>query len=331
MKEQDKDLMERYIYQVIKRLDKNQRDEIALELRELIEEMAEDSTMEQVLEKLGEPAVFARQYRDGKDYLIGPEYYDNYIWVMKIVLICVLASVAVSAVISCMLNGNWRELPKDMLGEAVFSLAASIGFVTLVFTVMEHQQVKVDIGKGAWEPKQLEPLPDKKALISRSDSIVSLVFIVLFGGVLVLAPQMLGAYVFDGGEFVRSIPILNLEKWNVILPVLLPGLFIGFVDEMIRLVSGRYCKVVMISNIISNIIQLVLSIIALKVLPFWNPDFLEDVRQAFDRKAASKGDIFFYYGTDLFSNIVLGIMCIAMLCEVGITIYKSIRYGNDKI
>lgn len=331
MKEQDKDLMERYIYQVVKRVDKNQRDEITLELRELIEEMAEESGMEQALEKLGEPAVFARQYRDGKDYLIGPEYYDNYIWVMKIVWICVLASVTVSAVISCMANGNWQELMGDVIGNAIFAMASSLGIVTVVFAVMERQQVKINIEKKIWNPRELEPLPDKKVLISRSDSIASLVFIVLFGGLLVLAPQMLGAYVFEEGEFVRSIPLLNLEQWSMILPVLLPGLFICFVDEMVRLAAGRYCRAVMFSNITANAVQLVLAIIVLKVLPVWNPNFLEEVRQAFDRNITSKGDIFFYYGTDMFSNIILVIMCIAMFCEVGNTIYKTIRYGGNKI
>ena len=65
MSDRDRELMERYIYQVVKRLPKDQRAEVALELRELIGDMAESGdAMEEVLTQLGDPAEFAEKYQD---------------------------------------------------------------------------------------------------------------------------------------------------------------------------------------------------------------------------------------------------------------------------
>ena len=68
MTREDTDLMERYIYQVVRRLPKEQREDVTLELRELISDMMEkNDSMEAVLTELGDPAEFARSYRgDGK-------------------------------------------------------------------------------------------------------------------------------------------------------------------------------------------------------------------------------------------------------------------------
>ena len=63
----DKELMGRYIYQVIRRLSRAQRDEVRMELEELISDMyADKGSMETVLTQLGDPAEFAKQYQKRK-------------------------------------------------------------------------------------------------------------------------------------------------------------------------------------------------------------------------------------------------------------------------
>ena len=74
----EKDYMDRYIYQVIRRLPKAQREEVRMELEELISDMYTDKgSMEEVLTELGDPAEFAKQYQSDQRYLIGPEYFDT--------------------------------------------------------------------------------------------------------------------------------------------------------------------------------------------------------------------------------------------------------------
>src|SRR5690554_2970853 len=86
-------LIERYIYAVTKRLPENQRKEIEIELRSLIDDMImsksdepNEAIIKEALLELGDPAELADQYRDKKRYLIGPDYIDQYFFVLKIVL-----------------------------------------------------------------------------------------------------------------------------------------------------------------------------------------------------------------------------------------------------
>ena len=100
MTSMDRELMERYIYQVVRRLPREQRREVSLELQELISDMADVAgSMEEALEKLGNPAEFAKKYQDDTHHLIGPEYYDTYLWFLKIVLLCTLIPIVDVSVI----------------------------------------------------------------------------------------------------------------------------------------------------------------------------------------------------------------------------------------
>lgn len=347
MNEKDRELMERYIYEVTRRLPGDQREETAMELRELIGDMTEDSSMDEVLRKLGDPVLFARKYRNENRYLIGPEYYDNYEWVMKIVGIAVIMSGIVSAIVQTVLTSTWGTgMIEDLIGDLVISCVGAFGLVTLIFAVLERQHVKVDLknerkwsvgelekepvmGRIKWTPDQLSPVPDKRGLISRSESVVSVVFAVILGGLLIFAPFLLGAYVFEEDEFVKTIPLFNLNRWNIILPVLLLGLLLGFIDDLIRLVKGCYCRMVMVSSIVSGSLQILTAIVLLKVLPLWNPVFMEEVKTEFGYTRLARWDLMSKYGTDLFSDIILAILLLIYFFEIGNTIYKTIRYGTD--
>ena len=99
----EKEYMDRYIYQVIRRLPKAQRDEVRMELEELISDMYTDKgSMEEVLTELGDPAEFAKQYQIDQRYLIGPEYFDTYLWFVKVVLICAAIPILVISLINAM-------------------------------------------------------------------------------------------------------------------------------------------------------------------------------------------------------------------------------------
>lgn len=336
-------MKERYIYQVIRRLPKEQREEIKMELEELIDDMCENDTIEHVLEKLGDPEEFAKKYRNENSYVIGPKYYDTYIWVLKVALICTAISAVCASVINGIVTWNWKsegistvvniiaEITANAIGDGIISLCVVFGVVTLIFALMERQNVKLkEKQPQIWKPEQLAPIPDKKSVISRSDCVIGMVFILLFGGILLFAPELLGAYVFENKEYVKSIPIFNLEKWSLILPFLIAVFLLAFVDEMVQLVTGYYCKAVMVSNIITGVLQIILAVIILKVFPFWNPDFAKECAESFGREFSSKGDLMHYWGTNLISNVVLAGIVIITLCEMGVIIYRTLKFGIEK-
>lgn len=84
------DLIDAYIYEVTRRIAKNKRNAIELELKSTIEDMLPDNYSElevkEVLLKLGDPAKLAVNYQDGPKYLIGPELYNTYIQTIKLII-----------------------------------------------------------------------------------------------------------------------------------------------------------------------------------------------------------------------------------------------------
>lgn len=346
MKNQEQDLMDRYIYDVVRRLPKTQREDIKMELEELIGDMYEarnpDNSMEQLLESLGDPMDFAKQYRDDSKCLISPEYYDDYCWLMKIVFLVIGLSAVVSFLIQAIvgetsLSECFRNAVKTLAGGGMSAFVS----ITITFALLEHQKVKVDLrkiwedskgGKGfqkeGWIPKYLPPIPHKKALISRGDSIVGIVFMVIFCCLLISLPLRvdLGISQHSGTKIVSP---FNMEIWHLILPLILLSFGLELVAEVIKLIAGRYCKKVMVSGIVNGVIQIIIGFLLLKGMPFFNPDFLSILEQEGVIDFENKWDFMNYWNTGTFTNIILAIMVILSLSEMAHLIYKTTRYGSD--
>lgn len=339
MTEADRELMQRYIYQVVRRLAKDQREETARELEELITDMAEQKGMEEALKELGDPAVFAQKYREEPAWVIGPEYAEDYRWLLKIVLAAVALSVIISGVVQGLLQGDGMRIATDVVSSAVMGALSAVGAVTVLFMILEKRKIRVDFrkefgmseGENAerrkWIPMFLPPIPDSRAEIKRSDEAVNLIFEALLAGLMIFAPWLFGAYVFEDGTFIRTIPIINLEQWNILLPVLLISLAAGFADDVVRLICGCYCRTVLIVCLVSGAVQAVFAWILLKALPFFNPSFVQELRQEFGWQG-SKGDLLTLYGMGRLETIVLLVIWACILIEMGVTVYKTIRYGE---
>ncbi len=359
MTDREQEMMERYIYQVTRRLPGDQRKETALELQELIGDMMEEKEMsvEEVLTKLGDPALLAERYQDITHCLIGPEYYDIYLWFVKVVLLCSAIPVLIAEIADIIRGegaayefaGQANTVVSVIYGivsvvpEVLTAGLTAFGAVTLVFVIMERQKVKLekkqerawqvsDLGEPAkrkrtgWTPGELTPVPDPKARISRGDCIVEIVFTVIFCVLLIFAPHFFSA-VCREGEKVVFIPIFNLEQWKVVLPLFVLCLFVGLADNVVRLAVGIYGKAVLISSLICNGISLVLAVILLKVLPFWNPDFGKELAGYAGRKEEALRFLTRWDGSTA-SDILLAVILFAILLDVGTVVYKTLRYGK---
>ncbi len=356
----EKDMIARYIYEVTKRVPQETQQEISLELQSLIEDMCteEGISVEEVLQKLGDPAEFAKRYRGDNNYLIGPDYYDNYLWVIKIAFIGIAISAVISAIIQGItdINGSmdtsswinfftnfFTNFLAELFATAINGTCSMVGIVTIIFAVLEWKKVKVSIKPESkwtvdelsknvtpvksWTPNSLPPIPDKRAVIRRGDSVFSIIFITVFATLLLLVPQLFGAFHYDGNTLKSIACVFNLKEWDRIAPLLVLTLFICLVDEIIKLVTGYYCKPVMYSSIICNSLQLIGAVILLKFLPFWNPDFAGTLQEIAGITQFSDGDILSYWGTEAFNNMLLAFIFIISFLETGEAIYKTRKYS----
>lgn len=275
-------------------------------------------------------------------------YFDNYIWLLRIVLICTAAGSFAAGMIEAVRSGVEQEsvmqavmvtvargLPGGLLNVAAACLSA-FGAVTLIFAILERQSINLS-GRGgqrsdtahlagetdAWTPAALEPLPHKKAVISRGDNVVGIVFILIFGMLLIFAPGLFSAMHWENGVL-EAVPLFNFEQWNRILPVFVLSLAVGLVDEIVQLIAGRYCKAVLFSSVACGAVQLLLSYIVLKVFPLWNPNFAGDVQTMYGAGAWWAE----LWNGDMVSNVLFGFLVLVTLIEVGTTLYKTLRYGD---
>lgn len=346
----EKEMIERYIYEVTKRVPQEMREEIALELQSLITDMREDEdiTVEEVLQKLGNPAEFAKRYNDRPNYLIGPEYYDNYMWVIKLALIGIGISAVVSAIVegiteAANLTDFFIGFFNELIVNAINGVYGVVGIVTIIFGVLEWKKVKVsikpenkwtvgDLSKNAatvksWTPNSLPPVPDKRAVIRRGDSVFSIIFSTVFATLFLLAPNLFGAFHYEGGQLVNFACVFNMDEWSRLAPLLVFSLFIGMLDEIVRLVTGYYCKAVMYSSIICGAIQIACGIVLLKFLPLWNPNFANQLLEYTGKSQFGSSDLLRFWGSDTFNNYILAFICLIACMEIGVAVYKTIRYS----
>lgn len=322
------ELIDRYVYDVTRRLPQAQRADIEKELRTLIDDMlagrgeVKDVTL--ALIELGRPAELAAKYRGTKRYLIGPQVYSVYEMVMKIVLAAVAFGMTLAHVI-----GGITTPPQSVflavagaLGSTGMALVQAFAIVTVIFAVFER------FGKGElwkaedWHPRDLPEVPAGGAVIKKSDPIVALVFSGVFLVVIVAMPWLLGV---GYGLAAPFIPVFNLEVlasavWLIVLMIL-----VGAAKEVLRLIAGRYTVRLAIVVALLNIASLVLVIVVFGSHAIWNADFLTQMQ-------AATGASWFAGETAvacwrLVPTVIVALTAIGLITDTGVTLYRGLAYG----
>lgn len=272
------DTIERYVYQVARRLPGKSRKDIEAELRGLVEDMLEarcgdiapeKKDVDIVLMELGSPAAFAARYGNAEGqprYLVGPSVFPQYLSILKLVLLVVAIGMTVVSVIQTVadagavsgfaLFGMWL---RNILGGA-FSAAA---VVTLIFAVLEWRGVRVDELNRDWLA-ELPPVPRKQDRISRSDCVFGIVATLIFLMLFLAAPRYLA--VFAEGNV---IPIFNMELFPRLLPLVAVSCLLGVCKEIAKLLEGRYTLRLAIGLTAANAVSMALAAVVL-LQPIWN-------------------------------------------------------------
>ncbi|MBP1950174.1 HAAS signaling domain-containing protein [Virgibacillus litoralis] len=290
------EMIERYIYAVTQKLPQSQRADIAKELRSLIQDMldervvdreANDQDVEEVLLDLGSPKQLAQRYRGVNKYLIGPEFYDSYISLLKIVSLSIVVAMGVIFAIQFIFDPTGFF---DYLGGFIASLVTVIpqGFawVTVGFICIEYfggvKAEDIKLGKE-WRPSEIPPIPETKRQIKRSEPIVSIIFYVIVIMMFLFSNRFFGIFVFEvdqDGRFSTVVPFLNEATFSNYLPFIILVLGLSIFKEALKLISGKWTfNLVLYSTFINAITFVVVSIMIMSQ-SFWNPDFMFDLVQA---------------------------------------------------
>ena len=326
-------MIDRYVYDVTRRLPKNQREDIDAELRGLIEDMLEERSpqpakadLEAVLIELGRPSALAAKYRGSKRFLIGPELFDVYFLVLKIVSIATAFGITVALIVGLIASppsSFWTTFG-SYFASIVSGVVQAFAYVTLVFAIIERfASKKEETMKDNWKPLDLPEIPKSKARIKISEPIAGLIFLVIALLIVNLAPEFFGIYSFD--QSVSVTPIFNLEVFRCMLILIDIMIGLDILKEMMRLMSGKYTLQLAIGVTAINVVSIILVIMVFLPPAIWNQNFVSELLKTTDTTWAEMAK--FEYWWLIIPKIFVGITIFGKSVEI---ITNFVRRGKKR-
>lgn len=328
------DLVNRYIYAVTKGLPATQREDIEKELRGLIDDMLAESAgdsqptqkdAEAVLLELGEPSQLADRYRESKRYLIGPDKFDLYLKILKIVLAAVTFGVTVALVIRCLVDPptNVAQILGEIISTVISAGFSAFTWVTVIFAIAErldnpvlHSRVQQE-----WKPSQLPPVPSKTSVIKPHEPILGIIFGVLFLILFYFGSYLLGAYIANEGQGTTFIPIFATEVLRKSMPAIIILCCLGIAKECAKLIIGRWTLGLAFIHTVCNVAYLILFIMVFGDPHIWNQGFMDQLMEAMGRRAEANLAAMWHGFTKSFVWIVV----LITILETGVALYKSLK------
>ncbi|HEU5199868.1 MAG TPA: hypothetical protein VFU32_09535 [Ktedonobacterales bacterium] len=332
-------MIDRYIYAVTRRLPEQQREDIAKELRSLIDDLlaervgaheATEEDVEMVLAELGEPAKLAAKYAGRPRYIIGPELYDTYLALLKVVLPAVAFAMLLAMTI------RYAAAPPQSFGQIFGYLSGTFlwtplsvviqvfAWLTVFFALIERSMGESRVARARqaeWKPADLPEVPAQDATIKRSGPIASMVLWVLGFLVFTFATGQFGLFLFTS----HGAPIL-LFRPNVLgvaLPLIDLCFAIGLIKESIKLAFGRYTlRLALISTALSGV-SLLLALVVFSQFSFWNQDFLQQLAQVFHFTLPTGFDA--AQAVLISARVLLGLIIFAFVLEMTVTWVGTVR------
>ncbi len=220
-------LLDRYLFQVGRFLNKKEKEDTLNELKSLIldqldERLAkgieEEQALHDILKEFGEPRVVAYRYKNTKPLM--SEGLEAVMWVIiKNVAIFVPIAILLGKTMA-FINSASSFTVMDVLLMWAYSIPSllnavilSCGTIFFVFLMIErYSEADVRLEVHEFEPKALPPLPKKVFTVSIVEAVITIIGTVLFLYILNLQPGLISIK-HEG----TSIPVLN-QNFETILP-----------------------------------------------------------------------------------------------------------------
>ncbi len=245
-----KKYIERYIYDVTRRLPKEIQEDVEKELNsniyDMLPENPTEADIDKVLHDLGSPRKIANNYKEDKRYVISPLYYDDYIRVLKLVAIIVGVISLVIGAIDSIIGVNEPTILESIgyifsriVGDLVSSLISVFFFVTLIFWAIDHKNIGDKLED--WKLKDLPDLPSLKVTrIPKTNAMIGLMFHTIFSVIFIV---FLLKYVSVTGWYNNDIylaPFFNKNVTDQFVIFFIASAIIGFFVYIVQLYAGEW-------------------------------------------------------------------------------------------
>jgi len=344
-------LIERYIYAVVRHLPEADRAEVSAELTSLIGDMLDercgaitptDKDVRVVLTELGSPQEVAVQYSGAQQQaLISGVYFLTYKRILKIVLPIVAIAMPAVVLLSLLDEGTLSsfsanpnlfigQLFGSLFGGTLEGLVQAFAFITIGFAIVERRRASIaELNEGPDSAtsdflSSLPEIPKKKERIPWIEPLAGIIFSVLFLIVLLGFPQILGGW-FEG---VGWVPVLQT---SVIRSLWLPigvWAFLGIVKEIVRLVEGRYTWLVALVTVIVNVLILGCVLFVVLHANLMNPAFIAQMELAL---AGQEGASFVMTALRWYNLVLLAPVLFALVVDSISAIVKAVMYDSGRL
>ncbi|MCL1998544.1 MAG: hypothetical protein FWG65_07245 [Turicibacter sp.] len=319
-KKGQEDLIERYIYDTVRRLPESERTEVMLELRANIADMLPESAamqnVQETLIQLGSPQSLANQYQPPR-YLISPLLYDTYIQVLKMV-VAIVATVAA-------VGGAVAGIPSisNMIGGAVWTglqgaLQAAF-WTTIGFVIAEKSGY---VGEE-WNIAALSNLPKIPTTtdgnISKISSVVGIFLSVIFTIGCIYWILAGGTFLFAPHEFADISLFSQVALMRAIPFVIIMGAA-GLVSNVVFLRQARWNVATCFANIVHTV---VIGGIMLHML-YWGDLFNMNLLEH-SLIADSVNDVRMAVGDFQWRHVVAVIIVASSLWGIGDGVWKTVK------
>ena len=301
-------LIDKYIYNVIKHLPEKIRLDVKNELNANIYDMLPDNFSEKdvinILNSLGDPEEMAEQYRIKKRYVVSPQNYEKYMLTLNISII--VTSISFFFLGSFYMLQKYIDSNNIMLKVLrtlsfgilliILAIILSYAIVTFVFHMISI------IGKETkkkWTIEQLEELPkEKDYLINKKRiyiNVTSLSIVSILGlFLLIFCPEF-------------TLFKLQIKFDKNLLPVFIPMFVASFIFLVIKtIIKLRYVKITYLTTTLDTIYDLYTGIILIVFL-------LQ--KELFQPKEL-------YWGLTITLSSIIGIL---ILIKLAIKWYRTIK------
>jgi hypothetical protein len=213
---------------------------------------------------------------DKKYYLIGPELFETYLLVLKIVVAVAVIGTIIGNTVAWTVNET--GIIKYFASTTAVAFNAAIGafgWITLVFAIIERaasEEKLAEIREGIRRNKP--PIKTENGLryFNRFGIFINILFIIAFMVLVNRYPQLIGFY-FPASGIPRLTPILNIEVFNAYLPYVNGILILQLLLTISKLVLKKWTYGIATANLGLNVLSIILLFTIINDPAILNPDF----------------------------------------------------------
>lgn len=213
------ELIERYLHAVGKYLPRKNREDILAEIRSHLEDTLDERTggnlseedVVALLQETGSPQKMAASYAPQGQYVVGPALFPLWRMVTGIAIAATLGAQLLAWGISVWVENGFVNTA-EMLGGLLNSVPMTIGWVVIVFMILQAKGVNPKLDDEPWNPRNL-PAIENTDDVKRGELIAGIVFGSLVLAILAVMPDKIGFINFPGGDFFANPIIIQYLPW----------------------------------------------------------------------------------------------------------------------